>query len=863
LSEFDEELQFHLEREMETHVARGRSPDEARRAALRDFGGVTQAREQVREVRAWGFEPLWRDTRQAARALRATPGFTSVAVAILSLSVGAAIAAFSIVDAVLIRRLPFPDADRLIAVREAPRTDPMLPGWDAPQNFYDWRRRQHVFTGLAASAYGEITIKLPTEDFPQHLPARQVTANLFDVLRTPPVIGRAFGVEHEIAGRQHVAVISYDLWQRRFGGTADVVGKQLPGQLATFDILGVMPKGFSFPVDAGERVDVWVPLVLPPDARIRGNDFGYYLEVIGRLRPGVTLTQAQADIDRITAQLTIEAPRWFADRIVRVERLQDYVALEVRTWMYLLVAAMACVLAVATVNLGNLMLARGLSRTRELGIRAALGASRAALARVLLTESFLLSFLGTSAGAFLAWMSIDSIRGLLPPNFPRLAGIGMNARVVATTFLMAAATGVGFGLAPVVQLTRAAGGRFLGPSQRLATADRSSTALRSVLMTVEVMLATVLLVGATLFFASFARVSRIDLGFDYHDVLTVRLRPMMLPGNRAPGAIPLLRVLERVQALPPVQVAALAGEGLPLRGDIQTRDFTIPDKPGVSGDIGFNAVSPSYFGTLGIPLLSGRAFDARDTPDTPPVMLLNARAARQFFGDERAVGRRIRWRGALGERAIVGVVGDIRFMGPEYAVRPQAFIPFAQSLDSAATLIVRAPVGTNLLPAIGKAVSAEFSTAVMPPLAIDVQTLEYYYRSRLAERRLNMWLLSVFGFLGAIIAAVGIYGVIAYLVAQRTHEIGIRRALGAQSWVILRMVLGRTSAHVAVGIAVGLVTSWFLSTTIGALLFDIRPHDAFVYATVAGMLLVIGMAAAVIPARRATSVDPLVALRLE
>jgi putative ABC transport system permease protein len=863
VSEFDEELRFHLDGEIEAHRSRGLSLEDARQAALRDFGGVTQAREQVRDVHASMFEPLWRDTRHAARALRATPAFTIVAIGILSLSVGAAIAAFPIVDAVLIRPLPFPEANRLVAVREAPKSEPMLPGWDAPQNFYDWRARQHVFVGLAASAYAEITIKSPTEDFPVRLPARAVTANLFDILRTPPLIGRAFTAEQEIEGRHHVAVISYDLWQRRFGGTPDVLGKPLPGQLATFDIIGVMPQGFSYPVEAGERVDVWIPYVPPPDARIRGNDFGYNLEVIGRLKADVTVAQAQDEMDRITTQLAVEAPRWFTDRIVRVERLQDYISLEVRTWMYLLVGALTCVLLLATVNLGNLMLARGLSRARELGIRAALGASRGALARVLLTESLLLSFVGASAGILLAWMSVDTMRALLPPNFPRLAAIGMNVRVFITTFLIAVAIGVGFGLAPVLQLTRAAGQRFLSQSQRLATADRASTSLRGVLVTLEVALATILLVGATLFFSSFARVSRIDLGFDYHNVLTVQLRPMVLPGQQAPGPLPLLRVLDRVQALPGVQMAAVAWGGLPLRGDLQTREFTIPERPGAEGDISLNAVSPSYFRTLGIPLLSGRVFEASDTPDTPQVMLLNTRAARQFFGSESPLGHRMRWRGPLGERVIVGVVGDIRFDGPESStVRPQAFIPFTQSRNSAATLIVRAAPTANLLPAIGKAISAEYASAI-PPLAIDVRTLEWFYRGRVAERRLNMWLLGVFGILGAVIAAVGIYGVISYLVTQRTRELGIRRALGAQSRAILQAVLARTSAHVTVGLAIGLLVSWLLSTTVGTLLFDVRPHDPFVYVTVAAMLLAIGSMAAVIPARRATGIDPLVALRLD
>jgi putative ABC transport system permease protein len=867
LGEFEEELQFHLEREIGRHISRGISPENARTLALRDFGGVAQARDQVRTIHAYGLDALGRDIRHAARALVAAPEFTIVALTILTLSVGVSSTAFSIVDAVLLRGLPYPDSSRLVAVTEVDRNDEgpalALPSFVAPQTLYDWRERQRAFSGLAATAYAEISIKTQDQDFPEPLSARRVTSNFFDVVQVFPIIGRPFGADNEVAGREHVAVISYDLWQRRFGGSANIVGKRLPGQLATFDIVGVMPEGFSYPVDAGHRVDVWLPFVPPPNARIRGNSIGHYLEVVGRLQPAVSLPQARADMDRISAQLAVEAPRWFAGRTARVERLQDYVAQPVRTWMLLLVGGVVCLLALATINVGNLMLARGLSRTRELAIRAALGASRGGLVRVLLLESLLLSFCGAGAGIFLAWLSVDSIRSLLPPDFPRLAGVGMNTRLVGATTVIALGIGIGFGLVSIMALTRGRVQRWLGQRSRAMTEDRASMTVRNGLVTLETALAALLLVGAVLFFASFVRASRIDIGFNVRDVLTVQLRPLALPGRTAPGSEPLERVLDRIEAAFGEHIAALTTSGLPLRGDIQSFDFAIPDQPGVTGDIARNAVSRSYFQVLDIPILHGRGFDAGDTLNGQPVMILNARAAGLFFGGGRAIGQRIRWQGETAERLIVGIAGDIRFFGPESNVRPQAFIPFAQDRPSAATILIRGKTPASVLPLLGQAISAEFSSAEMPPLAVDVKTLESYYTSMLAPRRLNMRLLGMFGLLGAAIAAIGVYGVIAYLVAQRTREIGIRLSLGASPYAIVRVVLGRTLMHVLVGLAMGLALGWVLSSSLTTLLFQVRPHDRWVYVVVGVSLFAIAVAGALVPARRATRIDPQITLRLE
>jgi putative ABC transport system permease protein len=860
-SELEQELQFHLTQEIEANIARGLSPETARRAAFRDLGGFEQTREAVGDVRALWLDGLWRDARHAIRALRAAPAFTAVALAVLALCVGATVAVFSVVDAVIFRSLPFDEPHRLVAVGEEHRPSPEWPNLVAPQNFFDWRERQDVFTGLAAAAYGQISVKAAGDDFPENLPARLVTANYFEVLRTPPLIGRPFTTENEVAGRGHVAVISYRLWQRRFGGRPDVLGQRLPGQLAAFEIVGVMPNTFNDPVDSAEPIEVWVPFVAPPDARIRGNDFGYYLQVIGRLRDGVSIERAQARMDRITADLAAETPRWFTDRVAKVEFLQDFITRRVRAWMLMLLGAIGCVLLIACVNLANLMLARGTTRTRELEVRAALGASRAQLARVLLVESLLLSLAGAVVGAGLAWLSIGFLRASLPADTPRVTGIAINLRVLGVTSIVAVLAGLAFGMAPVAQFVRPSA-RSLIRGERSGTADRRSTWLRGALVVAEVALAAVLLVGAVMFLTSFARVTRVDLGFDFRDVLTVRLRPLVLPGGREPGSSPLLNVLDRVRSLPGVEFAALAGGGLPLRGDLLTEDFSIPGPAARRGDIAMNEVSPDYFRVLRIPVISGRAFTDADRRETQPVVILNQRAARQFF-DGDPIGKVMRWQ-RQGERTVIGVVGNIRFDGPENQSRAQAFVPWVQSRVLGGTLLLRtASPSAGLLPGIGRVVASEFPDAVMPPINVDVQLMEQYFRDLVAERRVNMLLLSTFGILGIAIACAGIYGVMAYIVAQRTHEIGIRMALGALPAAIAWSVLVGTGRYVVLGLIAGLAGAWILSTTVRGLLFGIEPHEPAAYAWTGALLLAVALAAALIPARRAASVDPLVALRFE
>ena len=870
-AEVDEELRFHVEQEIHALVRRGVSPTEARRMALRDLGGLTQVTQAVRDVRAIWPDVLWRDVRYAVRSLRRTPAFTVVALTVLTLSIGATTAIFSVVDAVMFRRLPFAESDRLVAVGELNVKDGASSPLNltTPQTFLDWRDQQDVFTALAAVGYAQISLRREGNALPETLRAQRVTAEFFSVLRTQPILGRPLSRDDEVEGSRKVALISYALWQRRFAGRHDVISSFLPGELASFEIVGVMPKDFSYPVDtyilaANERTDVWVPCIFSGDDRVRGNSYGYNLHVLGRLRDGVSIERAQARMSQITAGLAAETPRWYRDRVAKVEPLHEFVTRGVRTWMTMLLAAVSFVLLIACVNLANLMLVRATARSRELGIRAALGASRWDLSRVLLFESIILALAGSAMGAALAWWGVDALRWMIPAEVPRAASVGVDLRVLAATGILAVLTGLAFGMAPAVKFSRPMIAGTLNQAERTSTATIRTQVLRSVLVVAEIALAVVLVVASGLFLSSFARVMNVDLGFDPAEVLTVQVRVLEAPADVEKAAQRrrelLLNVLDRVRTIPGVEVASLAGGGMPLRGDLRTFDFGIPGRElPPSTDIALNQISPDYFRALKVPLLRGRWFAEADRQNSEPVVILNERAAARYFPGEDPLGKVVR---LLGKRTVVGVVGDIRYDGPESGWRTQAFVPFTQSRVLGATLVLRtAPRAQGILPAVRQAIWSEFPDAV--PTHIDEHPLGYYFNSLVAQRRFNMLLLALFGVLGLSIASVGIYGVMGYVVSQRTKEIGIRMALGARPSTILRSVLGSAFLTVIAGTGIGLVGAWALSDLAGGFLFEVRPHDATVYSAAVLVLVMAGLAAAFGPARRASSVDPLIALRMD
>ena len=863
-AEASDELAFHLQQEVDANLARGMSPSEARRVALRDLGGIAQATEAVREVRTLWLDAIWRDIRHGVRSLAATPAFTAVALTVLTLSIGATTAIFSIVDGVMLRGLPFRDAGRLVTVGEQHTRERSASALNlvAPQNFLDWRAQQSVFTGLAAIGYASISLKAEEGQEPETLETQSVTADFFPVLGSAPLIGRTFTADDEVNGRAFVAVISYGLWQRRYGGSPDVIGRRLPGQRADFEILGVMPPSFEFPVGATRPTEVWLPNVFQAEDRVRGNDFSYRLQVIGRLRDGISIEQAQAQMDQITLGLAAATPRWFEDRLAKVEPLRDYLTRGVRTWMLLLLAAAGFVLLIACVNLATLMLARASARSRELVIRSALGASRRDLVRAQLVEGLLLALGGAALGAFGAWLGVEALRAAIPADVPRVAAIAVDWRVLATTIMVAIASGVIFSAAPALHFSRPAAGAGVMHVSRANTPNATHQRLRGALVTVEVALAVVLLVGAGLFLASFARVASVDLGIDPSDVLTVRVRPLVgaenweLAQQRNRGL--LQNILATVRVLPGVEVAAFVGGGVPLRGDLRTIEFGIPGRMlPVDSDLDFNEISPDYFRAMRVPLLRGRYFGDDDRQGNEPVVIINEAAARKHFPGEDPLGRTVQF---LGSRRIVGVVGNIRHDGPETDWRTQGFVPLEQTRAVGATVVLRlSRDAAGVLPAVKAAIWSQFPGLALP----ETPLLSQYLDALVAQRRFNMLLLGLFGILGVVIACAGIYGVMAYVVAQRTQEIGIRMALGATPGAVLWSVLGRAVTYLAGGLVLGLMGASLLSRLVAGFLFETRPHDPWVYAAVTATLVATGVTAALLPARRAARVDPLVVLRLE
>ena len=857
--ELDAELRFHLEQQIADERRRGMSEADARRQAHLRFGGLDQAKEACRDARGtrW-LTDLGRDAFASVRTLRATPTFTVVALAVLTLGIGASTAIFSVVDAVILRGLPFDESDRLVAVSEVGGNGRLSA--TSPQNFLDWRARQDVFTTLAAMTYGGVDLERDGTAAPESLRGKRVTADFFSVLRAAPLIGRPFTAEQEVEGRDRVALISYGVWQRRFGGAPDVVGRRLPTEDGDLDILGVMPPGFDYPPGAPEPTEVWLPYVVPGDQRSRTGASHYWtLQLLARLREGVSVDRAQSRLDQLTAPMMAEDPQWFSGMAgVKVQPLHEALTGSARTWMLLLLGAVGCVLLLACVNVANLLLVRATTRSREIGIRAALGATRWDLARALLLESLVLFVAGAGLGILVAWWGVDVLRHAMPADLPRIASVAVNRRVLGAALTAALVTGLVFGLVPALPFSRPVLNDALKDGGRTQTAGRARQWLRTALVVSEVALAVVLLVGSALFLVSFARVTAVDLGMDVNHVVTAQMRPPQeATGKRAR----MLDVVSRARTIPGVEVASAAGS-VPLWGGTVSDDIRVagqPRRPGRATMADRREVSVDFFRALRVPLLAGRVFTDDNRRDGPPVCILTASAASKYFGGPAgAVGRAVVFGGT--QRDIVGVVGDVRQWGPERPAREAVFIPLTQSDVTWAMLVLRTSGDVvTILPAVRGAIRSEFPDAIVP----EARTLESYLGDMLAPRRFNMLLLGLFGLLGVVIAGLGIYGVMAYAVTQRTQEIGIRMALGATPAAILRSVIGRTSVVVGLGLALGLAGAWELSGVVRTFLFHVQVHELNVYAGVCGVLIATGLAAAYAPARRAARVDPLVALRME
>ena len=660
----------------------------------------------------------------------------------------------------------------------------------------------------------------------------RVTHEFFPVFRVQPILGRAFTEDDSIEGRNRVAIISYGYWLRRFGGSPDAIGKTIEVSDQATEIVGVMPRGFTYPVAVEKPTEIYRPIPFTAENKIRAGGRNYNWFAMARLKPGVSIAQAHEQMNRVAAALDQQYPEFSPGMRVRVVTLHHHLVGKVRSWMLMLLGAVGLVLLIACANVANLMLARATVRAREMGIRSALGASRWRLIRGLLIEGVVLSVSGAALGIVLAYFGVHAIRAWLPDGLPRVASIGLDLRVLITAIAAALGTGVFFGIVPALQSSRPDLTTTLKESGRSTTSGSATHRLRSVLVVTEVALAVVLLVGAGLFIGSFVKLMRIDPGFDYRNVLLVNV------GVRLPPGVPMreafqeaekqgrpyaLQLLEAVRTVPAVVAASAVSGGVPLTGSWSRNRIELPGKGLVASDDSLDRriVTPEYLQTLGIPLIRGRYLSAEDREGSPKVVVINETAARKYWPDVDALGQTFKMN--TQDYTVVGIVGDIRHLGLETPPRQESYAPLAQNTVIGVTLVMR--TRGDALAALPAVKSAIWSVNKEQRIGGDVFTLEQYMDRLIAQRRFNMTLLTLFGVLGLVIAVVGIYGVMAYIVAQRTNEIGVRMALGATRGHVVAIVLRRAGMMMAVGLALGGVIAWYASAAVRVFLFETEPND--------------------------------------
>jgi predicted permease len=869
--ELDEELRYHIERQTEQNIRLGMNPEEARQAALKSFGGVEQAKERSRDARGVRrFEELWQDLRYATRILMRNPGFTSTAVLTLALGIGANTAIFSVVHGVLLNPLPYTDPDRIVTVAMPfPLRNIELLRAD---DYLDWRGQSQSFGQLAAYDAGNANISGGGEA--ERLTLGRVSANLFPLLGVEPLLGRNFSPEEDQPGGQRVAILSQRLWQRRFSSDPDVVGKTLTLDGDGFLIVGVAPSGIRFPGGVGlfkvayqPDIDAWTPLAL----NARGNprrEYSPLINVIGRLKPGITRERAQTDLEMITRRIQQSYPDMYEGAEVKVSRLSDQMVGNARLALQILSGAVAFVLLIACVNVANLLLVRATARRKELAVRAALGAGRARLVRQLLTETAILSLLGGVIGLLLAWGGVRWLVALEPDWVPRVSELGINGATLGFAFLISVLTAMIAGLLPALLASRidlneamkeGLGARF---STRMGWRRASPT-----LVVVELALSLSLLVGAGLMIKSFLRVRGVERGFQIENVLTMRVR---LSYSKYPVEAPqrlayCRESLARLRALPGVQSAALT-TWLPLTGVTGLSVLTIEGRPpwerGKEPVVGTSAVSPDYFRTLGMQVRAGRAFNEDDRADAPGVVIINETLARRFFPGEDPLGKRLdSFNPKSPWPAIVGVVADVKHLGPDEEVRPEIYFPYSQTpVYTDPIFAVRASVEPVRMAA---ALRREVVEVDPDQPVYEVMTMERRLANSMAPRRNGMLLFGVFAAVALAISAIGVYGVTSYSVGQRTREIGIRMALGAEGRDVLKSVIKQGLKPISAGVTIGLIASLALTRLMKNLLFEVSATDPPTFAVIALILNVVALIACWVPARRATKVDPLAALRNE
>src|SRR5215510_5420521 len=807
-------------------------------------------------------ETFWQDLRFGFRQLLGKPGFAAIATLSLALGIGANTAIFSLVDAVLLRPLPFHDPDRLVVVWEDaakigfPRNTP------APANYADWKAQNRVFEDMAAITWRGFN--LTDEGEPEKVEAQAVTANFFPLLGVKPDLGRVFNREEDQPGRNNVAVISYGLWQRRFGGDPALVGKEILLDGQKYMVIGVMPSGFQF---LSKEVGLWVPAAFSPQEL--ANRGSHYLTVVARMKPGVTLQEARADIAAITQRINRNHPTWHGFELGSVVlSLREQLAGDVRPALIVLLVAVGFVLLIACANIANLLLARGAARFREVAVRTALGAGRWRIMRQLLTESVSLAVAGGLAGLLFAWSSFSFLKQIIPDNMALNAGVRIDARVFGFTLLLSLLTGIVFGLAPALQAAKVDLNEALKQGGGRAGTGGGHRRLRGALVVIEVALALVLLVGAELLIKAFLRLRSLDVGINSDNVLTLRTALLRNKYNELPKRDAFYQqVLGRVRALPGV-VSAGYTTAMPLTWKGGTNGFTVEGREqGPGQDAQSRQVSAGYMETMGVKLRQGRFFDDHDGAQAQPVAIINETMERQFWQGESALGKRFKLGSVDSQNPwvmVVGIVGDIKEMGLEAPAKAEMFFPY-QQLPRMLWNMPRDLALRTMGDPMGVAAAARQAVWSVDPAqpVSNVRTMDEILSEEVAQRRIGMTLLAAFAALALTLASLGIYGVLSYSVARRTQEIGVRMALGAGRKDVLRIVLTDGMRLAAAGVVIGLGASFALTRLMEGLLFGVSASDPLTLGGVTLLLIAVALVACFIPARRATKVDPMIALRCE
>jgi putative ABC transport system permease protein len=796
----------------------------------------------------------WGDLRYSFRILARNPGFSAVAILTLALGIGANTAIFSVVNSILFRPLPFPDADRLVVLCEE---NPAVAGFciASPPNVNDWSQASASFEALGVGRDWPFILK--NEDGSEGLSGGIATPGFFRVLGLRPQLGRLFLAEDQQLGRNDVAVLSHGLWQSRFGGDPSIVGREISLDSRSFTVIGVLPAGAQVP--KLEYVEIWTPLHIDPTAEQHRQWRGF--KAYGRLADGTTLGAAREEMDMITRRLAESYPATNEGWSVALIPLRDHVVGSIRATLLIFLGAMGFVLLIGCANVANLLLARATERRREFAIRAAIGAGRSRLVRLLLTESLMLALLAGAVGTLLSVWAVEAFVALAPGGIPRLDEVGIDRLVLGFATLLSVATCVVFGLAPAIHASR------LELNQALKEGDqrspgRSGTRLRSTLVVSEVALAFVLLIGAGLLTRSFIELMRWEPGFDQSNLMTVWL--LASDGKYSDGyqvAELFSAAVEEVESTPAVVSVGATSAG-PLFGGKEPDEFTIAGRPmpepGQFPVARRYDVGPNYFNTLGVPLLRGRGFTNSDARGAPPVAIINEAMARRYFPGEDPVGQQVTMLG--GPMTIVGIVGDVQPLQAGQPVEPEIYWPYRQRPRWATYLLIR----TATDPASAMRPIERRLQALDPDMEISTfRTMGDLIDRQLVRPRFNMLLMGIFGAVALALAAIGIYGVISYSVVQRTREIGIRVALGAAERDILTSVAGRGMALTLSGVGVGVVGAFAVSRVLSSLLVGVRPTDPLTFATIAILLMLVALLASYVPARRATKVDAIDALRSE